>query len=99
MPTPYALHVVFELKDQAAAESFDALVAETLPGIHAEPGTLIYTVHQPVGEPLQRVLYELYADEDAFQVHEEQPHTKRMLRDREQYLAAAPAVTFMHLRR
>ncbi|MDJ0465045.1 putative quinol monooxygenase [Streptomyces sp. H27-C3] len=91
----YALTVRFELRNAESAAAFDQLLAQTLEGIRSEPGTLVYSVHVPVGEPLVRVFYELYADEAAFRAHEEQQHTQRMLAEREQYLAAAPAVMFL----
>jgi quinol monooxygenase YgiN len=96
LDTTYALHVVFTLRSEEAARAFDNLVAETLIGIRAEPGTIVYTVHTPVDQPLVRVFYELYASEDAFRDHENQVHTKLMLADRAQFLAQPPQVTFMH---
>jgi quinol monooxygenase YgiN len=33
-----------------------------------------------------RVFYELYRDRDAFEEHESQPHVRRFLAEREQYL-------------
>ncbi|MFI9772447.1 putative quinol monooxygenase [Streptomyces sp. NPDC052415] len=90
----FALIVRFTTRDADAAQAFDALVARTLEGIRNEPGTLVYVSHIPQGEPLVRVFYELYADEAAFQAHEDQPHTREMLRDREQYLTATE-VTFL----
>ncbi|MEV8101096.1 putative quinol monooxygenase [Streptomyces sp. NPDC006641] len=88
MSSGYALAVRFTTRDAEAAEKFDALVARTLEGIREEPGTLVYVAHVPVDEPLVRVFYELYVDYDAFQAHESQPHTKRMLSEREQYLTS-----------
>ncbi|MFF8910620.1 putative quinol monooxygenase [Streptomyces olivaceoviridis] len=84
----FALTVRFTCRDADAAQQFDALVARTLEGIRTEPGTLVYVSHTPVDEPLVRVFYELYANENAFQAHETQPHTKLMLREREQYLTS-----------
>ncbi|WP_018685839.1 putative quinol monooxygenase [Actinokineospora enzanensis] len=82
-----ALVVRFELRDDAAADAFDALVAETVPRVVAtEPGTLVYAVHEVEKTPLARVFYEVYADRVAFDTHEEQEHTRRFLREREQYL-------------
>lgn len=95
MKSGYALTVRFTTRDADAAQQFDALVARTLEGIRTEPGTLVYVVHVPVDEPLVRVFYELYADEAAFQAHEAQPHTKVMLKEREQYLANTE-VDFLH---
>ncbi|MEU9718314.1 antibiotic biosynthesis monooxygenase [Streptomyces sp. NPDC047976] len=88
MSEGFGLVVRFSLRDQEAAKAFDELCAITLEGIKgAEPGTLTYVVHVPEGEPLVRVFYELYADRQAFDAHEAQPHTKHFLTQREQYLA------------
>jgi quinol monooxygenase YgiN len=84
----FGLAVRFTCKDEASLEAFDHLVDETVPQIRErEPGTLIYAVHTVAGEPLQRIFYELYRDRDAFEVHESQPHTRRFLDEREEYLA------------
>lgn len=95
MSEGFGLVVRFTLRDQEAATAFDSLCADTLEGIKAqEPGTLTYVTHIPVDEPLVRVFYELYADRPAFETHEAQPHTKRFLVEREQYLAGVE-VTFL----
>ncbi|MCX5318093.1 putative quinol monooxygenase [Streptomyces sp. NBC_00154] len=92
---PYGLVVRFTARDAAAAAAFDQLAAETLDGIKAaEPGTLVYVNHTPVDEPAVRVFYELYEDREAFLHHEEQPHVKRFLAEREQYLISTE-VTFL----
>lgn len=84
----FGLAVRFTCRDAESAAGFDRLVAETVPEIRShEPGTIVYAVHTVEGEPLQRVFYELYRDRDAFDAHEEQPHTRRFLAEREQYLA------------
>ncbi len=85
----FGLSVRFTCKDQESASGFDKLVAETLPEIKRhEPGTLVYAVHAVEGEPLERIFYELYRDRAAFDAHEGQPHTRRMLADRKQFLAS-----------
>lgn len=83
----FALVVRFDLKDDAAAAGFDALVAETAKGIASEPGTLTYVVHTVNDEPLARIFYELYADRAGFEAHNAEPHTRHFLAEREQYLA------------
>ncbi len=94
----FGLVVKFVLKDEASAQGFDALVAETLAKIRqSEPGTLVYAVHEVDGEPLHRVFYELYADRAAFEAHEEQPHVRRFLQERGQYLESF-SVDFLSLR-
>jgi quinol monooxygenase YgiN len=90
----YALIVRFTTRDADAAQQFDALVDRTLEGIRAEPGTLVYVSHTPAEEPDVRVFYELYANEDAFQAHENQPHTRHFLEEREQFLTNTE-VTFL----
>ncbi|MGW7462507.1 putative quinol monooxygenase [Streptomyces sp. NPDC054797] len=95
MSEGFGLVVRFLLRHQEAAAAFDALCAATVKAIRStEPGTLTYVVHVPQGEPLVRVFYELYADRAAFDVHEAQPHTKRFLAERQQYLADVE-VTFL----
>ena len=83
------LCVRFTCKDEAAAEAYDKLVAETIEAIKAdEPGTLVYASHLVDGQPLQRIFYELYKDKAAFEAHEAAPHTRRYLDQRSQYLAS-----------
>ncbi len=84
----FGLFVRFTCKDEASAEAYDQLVAETVEAIKAnEPGTLVYASHLVKGQPLQRIFYELYQDKAAFEAHEAAPHTRRYLDERDQYLA------------
>ena len=63
----FGLSVRFTCKDEASAQAYDRLVAETVEGIRVhEPGTLVYAVHRVEGQPLQRIFYELYRDKEAF---------------------------------
>lgn len=83
----FALTVRFTCKDQASAEAYDRLVAETIEQIKDhEPGTLVYASHTVKDQPLQRIFYELYRDKDAFDAHEASPATRRYLAERDQYL-------------
>lgn len=83
------LMVRFTCKDEASAEAYDRLVAQTVVAIRAhEPDTLVYAVHRVEGRPLQRIFYELYRDEAAFAAHEAAPHTRRYLAERDAYLSA-----------
>jgi len=84
----FGLFVRFTCKDETSAEAYDRLVAETIEAIRIhEPGTVVYASHLVDGQPLQRIFYELYRDEAAFHTHEAAPHTRRYLKEREQYLA------------
>jgi quinol monooxygenase YgiN len=85
----FGLFVRFTCKDEASAEAYDRLVAETIKAIKAnEPGTLVYASHFVKDQPLQRVFYELYQDRAAFEAHEASPATRRYLAERDQYLAS-----------
>ncbi|MFE0460503.1 putative quinol monooxygenase [Kitasatospora sp. NPDC058965] len=91
----FGLVVRFTTHDEEAAAAFDQLAAETLEGIRTlEPGTLVYANHTVPDEPTVRVFYELYADRAAFERHEEQPHVRRFLAERAQYLSSFE-VTFL----
>ena len=83
----FGLVVRFDLRP-GAEDGFDRLAAETLAGIKgSEPGTLLYLCHVVDGSPHARVFYELYRDRAAFDEHEGQPHVKRFLAEREQFIA------------
>ncbi|MET7287581.1 antibiotic biosynthesis monooxygenase [Streptomyces sp. NPDC005573] len=82
----FGLFVRFTLRD-GAGEAFDELMRETTAGIQAhEPGTLVYACHQVEGAPNERIFYELYADLEAFEEHERQPHTLRFLAERSKHV-------------
>jgi quinol monooxygenase YgiN len=83
-----ALVVRIDLVNEAAAAPFDALLAEMVGEVTAhEPGALVYAVHTVEGEPLARVLYEVYADEAAFQAHQDAAYFKAFLAARTPLMA------------
>src|SRR5256885_16573223 len=85
----YALAVRFDVRDEEAVAQFDALARDLVEQIAAnEPGTLLYTVHTIEGEPLARLFYEVYADADAFQTHQDAEYVKAFLSARAPLLAA-----------
>ena len=78
----FGIVVRFDLLDPEAAVRFDALVDGVVPGIRSEePGTLVYTTHAVKDEPLARVFYEVYRDEQAHAAHEARPATAEFLRE------------------
>lgn len=86
----FAIVVRFDLKDEAAARGFDALVEETVAAVQAsEPGSLIYAVHKVEGAALSRVFYELYASREAHSEHESSEHMKRAFAELDQYVESA----------
>ena len=76
----FAIAVRFDLVDDDAARTFDALAAEALAGIkESEPETLVYAVHTVEDSPLSRVFYEVYTSREAHREHEANAHTQRLL--------------------
>src|ERR1700712_961177 len=74
------LIVRFDLPDAAAAASFDDLLHDAVPDILAsEPGTLTYTTHTVIDEPLARIFYEVYRDKAAHVDHEARAATSVFL--------------------
>jgi len=85
----FALVVRFELH-AGQAESFDALMARTLPGIRAdEPGTLVYVCCRIEGAPHSRLFIAIYEDRAAFERHERTPATMRFLAERTRAIASS----------
>ena len=74
-------------------DAFDALVSDTLAQIaRHEPANLVYVSHERSDRPGERVFYECYQSEDAFEFHEAQVHTIRFLHERGRHLAEPPEV-------
>jgi quinol monooxygenase YgiN len=87
MDDAFGLVVRFTVRP-GAGEPFDRLVRATVDKIMAnEPDTLIYACHTVPAEPQQRIFYELYRNRAAFDAHEQQPHVKTFLAERDQFVA------------
>lgn len=83
--------VRFDLVDAAAAAQFDELTAEVVAAItRDEPGTVVYATQHLRDEPLARVFFELYADDDALQAHQDAPHVVSFHARKKALLAGAP---------
>lgn len=94
----YCLLVRFRVQDEAAARRFDELTATAVAEITAkEPGTLVYATHRSHDEPLSRVFYEAYRDDDAFQAHERAPHVIDFHARKAGLLAGPPVVEVLTL--
>ena len=94
--TRIGIAVRFDVVDEEAAAEFDRLTADVVERITTEePGTLVYVTHTVADEPLARVFYEIYADDAAFQAHEDAPHVRRFHAEKEPLLAGPPRVEFL----
>ena len=81
-PRPYGRLSIFTLLEDKAAE-FDRLAEQAAEGVRAaEPDTLVYVIHVVPKAPMQRIIYEIYRDRQAFESHERQPHIHRFVADR-----------------
>ena len=81
-PRPYGRLSIFTLLEDKAAE-FDRLAEQAAEGVRtAEPDTLVYVIHVVPKAPMQRIIYEIYRDRQAFESHERQPHIQRFAADR-----------------
>ena len=74
---------------RAAKDKGDALAAllseQAAVVRKAEPGCLVYRVHRSIKEPELFLFYEMYADDEAFDLHRKAPHLAayRLLREKE----------------
>ena len=91
----FVLVVRFTVRPECLHD-FDDLVGRTVALIRTEePGTLTYAVHRRPESPEERVFYEVYQDREAFDSHENQPHTKEFLERRVAMLAGEPEVWWL----
>ena len=58
-------------------ENFMAMLAENAKGARGEPGCKTFDISVDPNDRTNVMLYEVYADEKAFQVHQETPHFKK----------------------
>jgi quinol monooxygenase YgiN len=70
-------------------EDFDRLTRQVVREVRThEPDTLVYIVHAVPSAPMQRILYEVYADRGAYEAHKRQPYVAEFEADRRAYVLA-----------
>jgi quinol monooxygenase YgiN len=70
-------------------EDFDRLTRRVVRQVRAhEPDTLVYIVHAVPSAPMQRILYEVYADRSAHEAHKRQPYVAEFEADRRPFVLA-----------
>ena len=88
----YGQIAIYTLID-GQAEEFDGLAQAVVEKVKAlEPDTLAYIVHGVPSAPLQRILYEVYRDEAAFEEHGQQPYIQDFEEDRKPYVLATNVI-------
>ena len=74
----FVLEVKLHIKPEQV-ENFMARLAENASAARTEPGCRTFDVSVDPGDRTSVLLYEVYADERAFQTHQETPHFKKYL--------------------
>src|ERR1017187_8649858 len=74
-------------------DEFDRLTEQVVEQVRAkEPGTLVYIVHAVPTAPMQRILYEVYQDRQAYDGHLSQPYMTRYVAERRSMVLATNAI-------
>jgi quinol monooxygenase YgiN len=88
----YGQIAIYTLID-GQADEFDRLAQAVVERVKAlEPGTLAYIVHGVPSAPMQRILYEVYRDEAAFEEHGRQPYIQDFEEERKPYILATNVI-------
>jgi quinol monooxygenase YgiN len=88
----YGQIAIYTLID-GQAEEFDRLAQAVVERVKAlEPDTLAYIVHGVPSAPLQRILYEVYRDDAAFEEHGRQPYIQDFEEERKPYVLATNVI-------
>jgi quinol monooxygenase YgiN len=88
----YGQIAIYTLID-GQAEEFDELAQAVVEKVKAlEPDTLAFIVHGVPSAPLQRILYEVYRDETAFEEHGRQSYIQDFEEDRKPYVLATNVI-------
>jgi (4S)-4-hydroxy-5-phosphonooxypentane-2,3-dione isomerase len=74
----FVLEVKIRIKPEQV-DNFMAMLAENAKGARGEPGCKTFDVSVDPSDKTSVMLYEVYADEKAFQAHQETPHFKKYL--------------------
>ncbi|HUA42324.1 MAG TPA: antibiotic biosynthesis monooxygenase [Streptosporangiaceae bacterium] len=74
-------------------DEFDQLTAQVVEQVRSrEPDTLVFIVHAVPSAPMQRILYEVYRDREAYQWHIQQPYVRQFEADRRPYVLATNVI-------
>lgn len=84
-----AIYTLAEGKD----EEFDALAEQVVEDVRThEPGALVYAVHSVPNAPMQRIFYEVYRDNTAYEEHKRHSYIKRFEVERAEFVLATNVI-------
>jgi len=75
----YVISVDFEIKDGMLDQALPLVIQNATNSVKNEPGCLQFDVVQDNANPNHLMLFEVYKDEAAFQVHAKQPYVADFL--------------------
>ena len=64
---------------EGATEKIDTILRELAQAIRKEPGNVQFMVHRSCNDPVEFLLYEVYASEEAFREHQQTEHFKALV--------------------
>jgi quinol monooxygenase YgiN len=74
-------------------QEFDQLTQRVVDQVRSsEEDTLVFIVHAVPSAPMQRILYEVYRDRDAYEWHRRQPYVQQFEADRRPYVLATNVI-------
>lgn len=83
---------IYTLMEDRTAD-FDRLTERVVGLVRdGEPDTLVFIVHAVPSAPMQRILYEVYRDRDAYERHRRRPYIVEFEADREPYVLATNVI-------
>jgi quinol monooxygenase YgiN len=88
----YGQIAIYTLLD-GRVDDFDMLAQRVVEQVKAgEPGTMVYVMHGVPSAPMQRILYEVYRDEAAFEEHVSQPYVRQFEEERKPCVLATNVI-------
>jgi quinol monooxygenase YgiN len=83
---------IYTLLEDRVTE-FDELIEKVVTQVRStEPDTLVYIVHAVPSAPMQRILYEVYRDREAYERHRQQPYVTKFEHDRRSHVLATNVI-------
>lgn len=88
----YGQIAIYTLLD-GRVDDFDLLAQHVVEQVKAsEPGTMVYVMHGVPSAPMQRILYEVYQDEAAYEEHMRQPYVQQFEEERKPCVLATNVI-------
>lgn len=88
----YGLIAIYTLAE-GRDDEFDALAERVVEEVRMhEPDALVYAVHSVPNAPMQRIFYEVYRDQTAYEEHKRHPYIHRFDVERARYVLATNVI-------